>query len=83
MRGGGGICGGVSVRIPQQICDNDGGGTGFPHCTGRREFVSFIVVCSTGDWMVECALLRGGKPKLVCVGYLGREGEGSINPETP
>jgi len=32
------------VRLPQQVGEDDGGGTGFAHCTAGKAFVSFIVI---------------------------------------
>lgn len=38
MWGGGGRCEVVQVRLPEDVGKDDGGGTGFAHCTAGKMF---------------------------------------------
>jgi hypothetical protein len=58
----------VPVRLPQQVGEDDGSGTGFAHSTaGEERFVSFIVIC-LGKKCARGHALPGGKLEKVVAG---------------
>ena len=78
LNGGGGRCGGIpAVGVPEQVCNDDCGGTGFAHGATKMIFVSFIVTLLF-RLSAERNALTGGKRELRCKGFLGI-GAGRIN----